>query len=205
MKSNRLIIVLLLATFFLLALTGYSAVEAAFYYGNWNTQPTQGNHWWNNNSPNSSKLQWIPDDLWSSANVANMLSQKSSYGREFRIEQEAYNPGNGTNCDRFHVYSYSTQGLPVSYWVVENGCGSSAWKEELKIQLNENSFVANTWYRHTVGYTKSFSGCTGNIGFSGEVNYSFSHNQTTSDSWLGKITYDRCFNRTGSDPAGMVN
>lgn len=120
---------------------------------------------------------------------------------EYRIEQEAYNPGAGTSCDKLHFYSFSALSLPATSWTPSNGCGISTWLEELKIEFDENLISANTWYRHRVVYTKYLT-CTGS---NGEVNYSFSHNHTSSDSRLGKITYDSCYNKTGSDPAGLVN
>lgn len=175
----------------------------ANYHGNWDTQPLQGNHWWYNNNPTLSQLKWDADDLWTAAAITNMQWWRTNFGREFRIEQEAYNPANGGSlCDRFHATSFTSLGLPVQAWNNMNGCGLSTWREELRIEINENALVGSTWYRHRVTYNKAWAGCSSS---GGEVNYSFSHNQAPGDSWLGKINYNSCFNKTGSDPAGMVN
>jgi hypothetical protein len=201
MKQRILLIAVMIALIGVIATVTTSYAVAA-YHGSWNTQPTWGNHWWYNNSPNSSELTWYVDDWWTDTAVSNMQWWKTNLGRDFRIEQEAYKPGNSTDCDRLHAYSYTSLGLPVTSWVNGNGCGSSSVKEELKIELNEGAMSGGVWYRHKVVYKKSWTGCSGS---NGEVNYSFSHNQTWADSWLGKIEYNSCFDKTGSDPSGMVN
>ncbi len=201
MKQRNLLTAIIMSVIGIMAIVSISYAYAA-YNGSWGTQPTWGNHWWYNNSPSSSKLTWYADDLWTASAVSDMQWWKTNFGRDFRIEQEAYNPGSSSNCDRLNAYSYSSLGLPVSSWTNANGCGSSSWKEELKIELNEGSMSSGVWYRHKVAYNKSWTGCSGS---SGEVNYSFSHDQTWSDSWLGKINYNSCFDKTGSDPSGMVN
>ena len=201
MKKLRIWITVILVLIGLFAAASVSYAYAA-YHGNWSTQPTWGNHWWYNNSPTNTQITWYADDLWEGYSVSTMQWWKMRYGINYHLEQEAYNPGTSSNCDRLRVTSYSTLGLPVDSWVLGNGCGSSSWKEELKIGLDELSMTTGTWYRHKVVYNKSWTGCNGS---NGEVNYSFSHSSAWNDSWMGKITYNSCFDKTGSDPAGMVN
>lgn len=104
-------------------------------------------------------------------------------------------------CDRLVISSTDAMDLPVWGWSRENGCGDSAYLEELKIELDENAVSANSWLRHRVTYDKR----NPDSGGDGEVNYSFSNNLSLSDSWMGKITYNQDFNKLGSDPSGMVN
>jgi len=177
-----------------------TAYAYAAYHGNWAEQPYYGNHWWNNYS--WGVLEWYADDYWTTDRVNALRNGHNNFPwREYRIEQEAYNPGAGTSCDRLVIYSYSAMDLPVTGWSQLNGCGSSSYLEELRIELNENSVSANTWLRHLVTYTER-NRCSGG---NGEVNYSFSHNRTGSDSWMGKINYNQCFDKTSSDPNGLVN
>jgi hypothetical protein len=176
-----------------------SVYAYAAYHGNWNEQPDWGNHWWYNYS--NSTLEWYADDYWSTARADSMKYWHTYLPwNEYRIEQEAYNPGAGTSCDRLVIQSYASLGLPITSWVASNGCGSS-YNEELKLELDENAVSANTWLRHRVTYTER-NRCSGG---DGEVNYSFSHNHSASDSWMGKIVYDQCFNKKSSDPTGLVN
>lgn len=183
----------------LLGAVSISGVYAyAAYYGNWPEQPYYGNHWWYNNG----QLVWDTDDYWTTARLQSMQSGHNNLPyKEYRLEQEAYNPGSGTHCDRLVIASVDTMDLPVTSFSSSNGCGSSSYSEELKLELNENAVTANTWLRHRVTYNKRNPGSGGD----GEVNYSFSHNWATGDSWMGKITYDQNFNKLGSDPSGMVN
>lgn len=168
----------------------------ATYHGTWGEQPTFGNHWWFNFD---TELQWHADDYWTPGQLQNLKNGHNTFPwHEYRLEREAYNPGGGSSCDRLVYWYAETVNLPVQAWTVGNGCGSSSFYEELKIDIDENAITAETWLRHWVRYAKQGSG-------SGEVNYSFSHNHTWSDSWMGKITYDGNFNRTGSDPSGLVN
>jgi Na+-transporting NADH:ubiquinone oxidoreductase subunit NqrC len=78
--------------------------------------------------------------------------------------------------------------------------GSSV-EELVHLELDENNINASVWYRHRVTYEKQNPGSGGD----GEVNYSFTHNWTWSDSWLGKVVYDQWFNKKYSDPPGLVN
>lgn len=172
----------------------------AGYYGNWSEQPDWGNHWWYNYT--WSVLEWYADDYWSTDRANAIKNGHNNFPwNEYRIEQEAYKPGDGTSCDRLVISSYTTMGLPVTGWSAENGCGSATYLEELKIELDENAIPANTWLRHLVTYQER-NRCSGG---DGEVNYSFSHNHTWQDSWMGKIVYDQCFDKKYSDPSGLVN
>lgn len=199
--KRRILLASTVTTIVALTIAGTVFAYAA-YHGTWSEQPYYGNHWWYKDDPNGSLLTWYADDQWTQSTADSMKYWHTHFPwNEYRIEQEAYNPGAGTSCDRLAIYSYSAMDLPVTGWTSSNGCGSSTYKEELKIEFDENSISANTWYRHKVVYAK-YQICTGG---NGEVNYSFSHNHSASDSWLGKITYDTCFNKTGSDPSGMVN
>lgn len=177
-----------------------TAYAYAAYYGSWSEQPYYGNHWWYNYS--SGVLDWYADDYWTTERVDAMRSGRNNPPwKEYRIEQEAYNPGGNSSCDRLVISSTTAVDLPVTGWSRENGCGSSSYLEELKIELDENAVAANTWIRHLVTYTER-NRCSGG---DGEVNYSFSNNWSVGDSWMGKINYDQCYDRTSSDPAGMVN
>ncbi|MEW6233177.1 MAG: hypothetical protein AB1566_12800 [Chloroflexota bacterium] len=177
-----------------------AAYAAAAYRGNWSEQPDWGNHWWYNYSWDV--LEWYADDLWSPSHAQSMKDRHNNLPwNEYRIEQEAYNPGNGTSCDRLVISSYDAMDLPVTAWSPENGCGDSAYKEELKIELDENAIPANTWLRHRVTYNERNRGSGGD----GEVNYSFAHNHDSRDSWLGKIVYNQWFDKLYSDPSGLVN
>lgn len=198
-SSVRMWIAISLAVVATLLVVG-SAYAYAAYHGTWNEQPDWGNHWWYNYS--NSTLEWYADDYWSTTRADNMKYWHNNLPwNEYRIEQEAYNPGAGTSCDRLVIKSFASLQLPVTGWVTSNGCGSSSYNEELKLELDENAVSANTWLRHRVTYTER-NRCSGG---DGEVNYSFSHNHSASDSWMGKIVYDQCFNKKSSDPAGLVN
>lgn len=196
----------LLATLLtLVCLVGIRSVYAyAAYHGTWTEQPDFGNHWWNNYS--SGTLEWYVDDYWSPSRADSMKYWHSHFPfNEYRIEQEAYDPGGNASCDRLNVRSYTWMDLPVVSASIANGCGSSNYKEELKIELNENAVTANTWLRHLVTYDEINRAQCSTAYAEGQVNYSFSHNHTVSDSWLGKIVIARCFNWKYSDPSGMVN
>jgi len=197
---------------FLLALTLVIAITSlitsivyayAAYHGNWAEQPYLGNWWWYNYG----YLYWDVDDLWTPSGVNALRSGHNGFPRkEYRFEQEAYNPGQGSSCDRLSVYAvYTNQpptwNLPTISYRILNGCGSNAIKELVHLELDENSINANVWYRHRVIYVKQNPGSGGD----GEVNYSFSHNWTWSDSWLGKLVYDHWFNKKYSDPPSLVN
>lgn len=187
------ITIVLLAVAFVTGVYAYAA-----YHGNWSEQPYYGNHWWYNGG----QLVWDADDYWTTDRLQSMQNGHNTFPwKEYRIEQEAYNPGSQTQCDRLVVSSTDAMDLPVSGWSRENGCGDSAYLEELKIELNENAVSANTWLRHRVTYDRRNPGSGGD----GEVNYSFSNNLSPSDSWMGKITYDQNYDKLGSDPSGMVN
>jgi len=199
--KRRILFAMMVMAITVTAVVG-TAFAAAAYHGTWPEQPYWGNHWWYNNDPTGSFLTWYADDQWTFSTASSMQYWHTHLPwNEYRIEQEAYNPGAGTSCDRLAIYSYSALGLPVTSWTSSNGCGNSTYKEELKIEFDENSISANTWYRHKVVYAKCQI-CTGG---NGEFNYSFSHNHTGADSWLGKIIYNTCFNKTGSDPASLAN
>lgn len=178
------------------------AHAAAAYHGSWSTRPLWGNWWWYNNSPSSSRLTWYVDDCWSSDGV-NALRKYHGfpYYYEFRFEQEAYNPGAGTNCDRLGVYSAEAMDLPITSRSILNGCGGSTVKELVHWNLDENKITSGIWYRHRVIYDKYNPGTGGD----GEVNYSWTRNLSPSDDWLGKVVYDQWFNKKSSDPAGLVN
>jgi len=125
---------------------------------------------------------------------------------ENRFEQEAYNPSAGTSCDRLKVRKVDagdppTWTLPITHYSIYNGCGSSSIKELVHLELDENSISTGVWYRHRVTYEKQAPGSGGD----GEVNYSFTHNRTWRDNWLGKVVYDQWFNKKYSDPSGLVN
>lgn len=175
----------------------------AAYHGNWPEQPYWGNWWWYNGT----YLNWDVDDLWTQSGANALHSGHNNFPwKEYRFEQEAYNPGAGTSCDRLKVRAVyagqpPTWNLPITHYNVLNGCGSSNVNELVHLELDENSINASVWYRHRVTYEKQNPGSGGD----GEVNYSFSHNLTWSDSWLGKVVYDQWFNKKYSDPAGLVN
>lgn len=187
-------------------ITGIVYAYAA-YHGNWAEQPYLGNWWWYNYG----YLYWDVDDLWTPSGVNALRSGHNGFPRkEYRLEQEAYNPGARTSCDRLHVIEVHSctnppcQGpwtLPITQYKRLNGCGNSNVLELVHLELNENRINANMWYRHRVVYVKQNPGSGGD----GEVNYSFSHNWTWNDSWLGKVVYDRWFNKKYSDPPGLVN
>lgn len=191
-----------------IALVGLVGIRAAYayaaYHGTWTEQPTFGNHWWYNYSWGT--LEWYADDYWSTNQADSMRYWHSHFPfNEYRIEQEAYDPGGNASCDRLHVRSYTWMDLPVVGATLANGCGSNSYKEELKIELNENAVAANTWLRHLVTYDEINRAQCSTLYNEGQVNYSFSHNHAASDSWLGKIVIARCFNWKYSDPQGMVN
>jgi hypothetical protein len=194
---------ILVSAILITALMTSIAYAYAAYHGNWSEQPYWGNWWWYNYS----YLYWDVDDLWTPSGVNALRSGHNNFPwKEYRFEQEAYNPGLGTSCDRLKVYAVyagqpPTWNLPITSYSILNGCGSSAIKELVHFELDENSISANVWYRHRVVYQKQNPGSGGD----GEVNYSFTHNWTWSDSWLGKVVYDRWFNKKYSDPSGLVN
>jgi hypothetical protein len=179
----------------------------AAYHGNWAEQPYLGNWWWYNGT----YLDWDVDDLWTPAGANALRSGHNNFPwKEYRFEQEAYNPGQGTSCDRLHAIRVDActnppcsgpWTLPITRYDILNGCGNSNVKELVHLELNENYISGNVWYRHRVTYVKLNPGSGGD----GEVNYSFSHNWTWSDSWLGKVVYDQWFNKKYSDPSGLVN
>ncbi|MES4787632.1 MAG: hypothetical protein C4294_19565 [Nitrospiraceae bacterium] len=172
----------------------------AAYHGNWSEQAGWGSHQWYNYD--WGVLEWYVADWWSDGQ-ANSL--KSNHGfpwfNEYQIEQEAYNPGAGASCDRLVIAGFDTMDLPTTGWQQENGCGDPNFKEEAKIFLNEDAIQANRWIFHKMTYQER-NRCSGG---DGEVNYSFSHNHTWSDSWLGKIVYNACFSYQSSDPNNLVD
>ncbi len=181
----------------------------AAYHGNWAEQPYLGSWWW----WNGSYLCWDIDDFWTPAGANALRSGHNNFPRkEYRFEQEAYNPGQGTSCDRLHAIRVDactnppcsgpwTLPITVNGYRFLNGCGSSSVLELVHLELNEDYINGNVWYRHRVTYEKRNPGSGGD----GEVNYSFTHNWTWRDSWLGKLVYDRWFNKKYSDPPGLVN
>jgi len=179
------------------------AYAYAAYHGDWAEQPYWGNWWWYNYY----YLYWDIDDLWTPAGANALHSGHNNFPwKEYHFEQEAYNPGGNTSCDRLKVRAVyvnqpPTWNLPATDYYIFDGCGSSNVHELVHIELDENSINANVWYRHRVIYEKQNPGSGGD----GEVNYSFSHNWTWSDSWLGKVVYDQWFNKKYSDPPGLVN
>ncbi|MDL1897564.1 hypothetical protein FBQ82_14965 [Anaerolineae bacterium CFX7] len=176
-------------------------LAAAAYHGNWAEQPTWGNHWWWSDGVT---LTWDADDWWDDAHVNALRNGHNNFpNHEYRIEQEAYDPGLQASCDRLVIKDVIAMQLPIQAAGLHNGCGKAKSLEELHIELNENAIQSNVWYRHRVTYTERR--VCGKKAPDGEVNYAFSHNHEWRDSWLGKITYDKCLNRTGSDPNGMVN
>ncbi len=181
------------ATIVALALVG-TAFASAEYYWNWLEAPKHGNHWWNNGT----YATRTAEDYWSTDHLNQLQYGHRVYGIEYQIENEAYKPPS-SYCDRLHIVAYSTQGLPVTGWISSNGCGNASTREELKVLLDEDAMSANTWYRHTVQYSKV------QCAYPNEVNYSFSHSISPSDDWLGKINLDSACNRLNSDPPGMVN
>lgn len=194
------LVVLGVVTAFLLA-NAQRVLAAAAYHGDWAEQPTWGNHWWWNGG---GILDWDADDWWDDAHVNAMRNGHNNFpNHEYRIEQEAYDPGNNKFCDRLVFQGANWFNLPVTRHLILNGCGDARFLEELHIDLDENAIQANVWHRHRATYTER-KRCRARIG-GGEVNYSFTHNHEWRDSWLGKITYDKCIDRTGSDPNGMVN
>jgi len=172
----------------------------AAYYGNWAEQPYWGNWWW----WNGTYLDWDIDDCWTQSG-AHWLHTS---GLQYHFEQEAYNPGQGTDCDRLKVTNVNActnppcpgpWTLPITHYDILNGCGSDAIKELVELHLLEGAIVGDVWYRHRVTYEKQNPGSGGD----GEVNYSFSN--PWDDSWLGKVVYDQWFNKKYSDPPGLVN
>jgi len=202
MRRIKLFPVLALVIVATLLMTSVVYAYAA-YHGNWAEQPYWGNWWWYNDT----YLSWDVDDLWTQSGANALHSGHNNFPwKEYRFEQEAYNPGAGTSCDRLKVRAVyagqpPTWNLPITHYNVLNGCGSSNVNELVHLELDENSINASVWYRHRVTYEKQNPGSGGD----GEVNYSFSHNLTWSDSWLGKVVYDQWFNKKYSDPAGLVN
>jgi len=184
-------------------LTATAAYAYAAYHGNWAEQPYWGNWWW----WNGTYLDWDIDDLWTQSGADALHSGHNNFPwREYRFEQEAYNPSAGTSCDRLEVRKVDagdppTWTLPITHYSIHDGCGSSSIKELVHLELDENSISAGVWYRHRVTYEKQAPGGGGD----GEVNYSFTHNWTWRDNWLGKMVYDQWFNKKYSDPSGLVN
>lgn len=196
MRKIKLFSVLALVIATTLLMTSVVYAYAA-YHGNWPEQPYWGNWWWYNYSD----LYWYVDDCWTPSGADHLRARHYYYQREYRFEQEAYNPGAGTSCDRLSVYSVNAMRLPVTGYSILNGCGSSTVKELVHWNLNEYKINPNVWYRHLVVYKKLNPGSGGN----GEVNCSFSYWGALWDRWLGKVVYDQWFNKKYSDPAGLVN
>lgn len=142
--KRRILLASTVTTIVALTIAGTVFAYAA-YHGTWSEQPYYGNHWWYKDDPNGSLLTWYADDQWTQSTADSMKYWHTHFPwNEYRIEQEAYNPGAGTSCDRLAIYSYSAMDLPVTGWTSSNGCGSSTYKEELKIEFDENSISANT-------------------------------------------------------------
>lgn len=176
------------------------AQAVAQYHGDWWAQPVWGQHWWYNYHW-SQNLDWYADDWWTEDHLNAMIQDHASWGIEYQLENEAYNPGQNTSCDRLVVTGVYSVNLPITGWNVSNGCGYPAYKEEVKVQLDEYQIQPNTWLRHKVTYEKRNVGSGGN----GEVNYSFSYQTSWTDSWLGKIEYNNMFDLIGSSPSGLAS
>jgi len=198
-RKNKLIMLLAIL---LLSFGGIAGIAHAFaqYHGNWWSQPVWGQHWWYNNHW-SQNLVWYADDWWTEDHLNAMIRDHASFGLEYQLENEAYNPGQNTSCDRLDVTGVYFENLPVTGWSISNGCGNSAYKEEVKVQLDEYHVQPNTRLRHKVTYKKRNVGSGGN----GEVNYSFSFQTSWQDSWLGKIEYNNMFDLIGSDPPELAS
>ena len=206
MRRIKLFPVLALAIVATLLMTSVVYAYAA-YHGNWAEQPYWGNWWW----WNGTYLDWDIDDLWTQSGANALYSGHHGIPRkEYRFEQEAYNPGQGTDCDRLHAIAVNActdppcpgpWTLPITQYQRLNGCGSNDILELVHLELDEDYISGGVWYRHRVTYEKQNPGSGGD----GEVNYSFTHNWTWSDSWLGKVVYDQWFNKEYSDPPGLVN
>ncbi|MFN3705919.1 MAG: hypothetical protein ACK4WM_07990 [Thermoflexales bacterium] len=201
MQKIRFLSMLVLAIVIASLVTSVAYAYAA-YHGSWSERPYWGNWWWYNNDPSSLYLKWYIDDAWTSSGAASLHDGHNRWPyKEYRFEQEAYNPGAGTSCDRLHAHWVNPYQLPVTGYSIRNGCGGSTIKELVHLELDENAVSSGTWYRHWIIYRKYGSGSGGD----GEVNYSFSHNWTWGDDWLGKVVYDQWFNKRYSDPSGLVN
>lgn len=182
-----------------LALTR-AVFAAAQYHWSWTDAPVWGNHWWYNNDPSGSHVTWYADNLWTTNNLNNLKYRHVHAGIQYQLENEAYKPPS-SYCDRLNFASLIWLNLPVTGYVLGDGCGSSAIREELKVLLEEMALSANTWYRYGVVYSKTACNVYPN-----EVNYSFATTTSWSDDWLGKIYLDSSCNRTfPSDPPGMIN
>jgi len=201
MRKVKFLSVLALAIVVTLLVTSI-AYAYATYHGSWPERPYWGNWWWYNYSPSYWYVTWYIDDAWTSSGADALYNGHNSWPyKEYRFEQEAYNPGAGTSCDRLHAYWVDPYKLPVTGYSIHNGCGGSSIKELVHLYLDENAISGGIWYRHRVTYRKYNPGSGGD----GEVNYSFTHNWTWSDDWLGKLVYNQWFNKLYSDPAGLVN
>lgn len=174
----------------------------AAYHGSWSEQPYWGNHWWYNNTPSSAEVTWYADDSWTSSGATALRNGRNNFPwNEYRIEQEAYDPANYLYCDYLILSSFTALGLPITGYTNSDACGTSS-AEELKIELDENSISGGVWYRHKAVYIKN---APPTWPWPAQVNYSFSHNHTLGDSWLGKINYRSDYDWTSSDPSGLVN
>jgi len=206
MGKVRILSVFMLLMIALLVIASVVYAYAA-YHGDWAEQPYLGNWWWYNYY----YLYWDIDDYWTSAGANALRSGHNNFPwKEYRFEQEAYNPRWNTSCDRLHAIWVDActnppcsgpWTLPITGYSRRNGCGSSNVLELVHLELNEDYISGNVWYRHRVTYVKLNPGSGGD----GEVNYSFSHRWAWSDSWLGKVVYDQWFNKKYSDPSGLVN
>jgi hypothetical protein len=206
MRRIKFFPVLALAIVATLLMTSVVYAYAA-YHGNWAEQPYWGNWWW----WNGTYLDWDIDDLWTQSGADALHSGHNNFPwKEYRFEQEAYNPGQATDCDRLHAITVNActdppcsgpWTLPITHYQRLNGCGSDDILELVHLELDEDYISGDVWYRHRVTYEKHSPGSGGD----GEVNYSFTHNWTWSDSWLGKVVYDQWFNKKYSDPPGLVN
>ena len=98
--KRRILFAMMVMAITVTAVVG-TAFAAAAYHGTWPEQPYWGNHWWYNNDPTGSFLTWYADDQWTFSTASSMQYWHTHLPwNEYRIEQEAYNPGAGTSCDR---------------------------------------------------------------------------------------------------------
>lgn len=90
-----------IAAVLLSLVTVYVAYAVAAYHGNWGTQPYWGSWIWDN----ATYVKWTVDDQWTSSGASALRWEHDNWPyKEFRIEREAYNPGQSTSCDRLNVY-----------------------------------------------------------------------------------------------------
>lgn len=195
-KAKLLVVLALVVLVTLLVATvAYASAQYDEQVDEWPESPKWGSWSWSNHT---TSVDWTVYDLWDTTSLNWFLYGYERLGNLYRFEQEAYDPGGGTDCDLVGVYYVDNYNLPLNSYSIHNGCGYDSIEELVHLYPIPTEMSADMWYGHRVNYTK-----WNNPIFDAQVNYSFTYAGAFDDDWLGKLVYDNNFNKKYTDPSDL--